>query len=209
MMLKWACFISYRVGKGALASGIVKDFYEKLSNEVELQSEGGVYLSEANLNPGDVLDPALETELCRSACMVVLFTATYFSRTHPYCTREYLAMRNLETKRLGKLGLSVSKQHGLIIPVVLRNLDQMPAEMTKRVWSDLQEFQEAESGIARPKSYFDEIRKLGSYIAARYRELSALSSDEDPCHEFEFPDEQTVLAFLSDVMEAQKAKASS
>jgi hypothetical protein len=49
MVFEWACFISYRVGKGALASGIVKDFYEKLSNEVELQSEGGIYLSQAEL----------------------------------------------------------------------------------------------------------------------------------------------------------------
>jgi hypothetical protein len=141
--------------------------------------------------------------------MVVLFTGTYFSKSHTYCTREYLAMRNLETKRLSKLGLSVSKQHGFIIPVVLRNLEQMPAEMKKRMWSDLQEFQEAESGIARPKSYFDEIRKLGSYIAARYRELSAVRHDDDPCHEFEFPDEETALMFLSEVEQSQKAKASS
>ena len=147
MEFRWSCFISYRVGKGVLASGIVKDFYEKLSNELELQSEGGIYLSQAELNPGSQLDPTLADELCRSACMIVLFTGAYFSKKHPYCTREYLAMRGLETKRLARLGASVSKKNGLIVPVVIRNLDQMPAEMKRRMWSDLQDFQEDESGL--------------------------------------------------------------
>ena len=206
MAFKWSCFISYRVGKGALASGIVKDFYEKLPNEVELQSEGGIYLSQAELNPGNVLDPTLADELCQSACMIVLFTGAYFSTKHPYCTREYLAMLDLETRRLAKLGVSVSKKNGLIVPVVLRNLDQMPAEMKKRMWSDLQEFQEEESGLARPKSYFEEIRKLGSYVAARYRELSALP-DEGLCNGFQLPDEDAARNYLSNIVESQKAKA--
>src|SRR5262249_51199023 len=110
MEFKWACFISHRVGKGALAIGIVDDFHKKLADELELQSERGVYLSESQLQPGNVLDPALANELCQSACMIVLFTGAYFSKVNPCCTREYLAMRELETKRLAKLDVSVSKK---------------------------------------------------------------------------------------------------
>jgi hypothetical protein len=152
------------------------------------------------------LDPALADELCQSACMIVLFTGAYFSKRHPYCTREYLAMRELETKRLAKLDVSVSKKNGLIVPVVLRNLDQMPAEMKGRMWADLQEFQEEESGLARPRSYFEEIRKLASYVAARYRELSALPDDE-LCNGFQLPDEDAARDFLSSIAESHNAKA--
>jgi hypothetical protein len=40
-----------------LAAGIVKDFYEALSNELEVQVDEPVYLSQGQLNAGDIVDP--------------------------------------------------------------------------------------------------------------------------------------------------------
>ena len=60
--------------------------------------------------------------------------------------------------------------------------------------------------FARPKSYFEEIRKLASYVAARYREMSALLDDE-LCNDFQLPNEDAARKFLSDIADSEKAMA--
>lgn len=203
MTFEWCCFISYRLGKGKLAVGILDHFREALENELELQLDEKVYVSQHELQAGDIVDPALEQALCRSACMVLLFTGKYFSKTHTFCTREYLAMKRLEASRLTQLNVLVGKEHGLIIPVVLRDLDRLPSQLGKRMCCDFQEFQQVEGGIAKPKAYFEEIRRLGKYIAARCRELSALPED-DGCRSFQFPDDSEVRQFFSDLAEERQ-----
>jgi hypothetical protein len=203
MTFEWCCFISHRLAKGTLAVGILADFREALANELELQLDEKVYVSEGELKAGDFLDPALEQALCRSACMVLLFTGKYFSKTHLYCAREFLAMKKLEESRLMELNVTGGKEHGLIIPVVLRDLDHLPKQLRKRMWCDFQEFQQAEEGIAKPKAYFEEIRKLGAYIAARCRELSAIPEDDDACRSFHFPDDDEVRQFILELSEAR------
>ena len=58
--------------------------------------------------------------------MVMIYTPTYFSRDHVYCSREYAAMTQLERKRLS--GLS-ERSHSLIIPVILRDFGRLPDEI--------------------------------------------------------------------------------
>lgn len=199
MTFDWCCFVSYRLGMGKLAVGILSDFCDALSNELELQVDEKMYVSQGELKAGDILDPTLERALCRSVCMVMLFTGNYFSETHPYCAREYLAMQRLEATRMLELNADAGQQHGLIIPVVLRDLDRLPPDLRKgRVWCDFREFQQVEGGIAKPKGYFEEIRKLGDTIAARCREMRRLpDEEEDPCRQFQFPTDEEARQFMA------------
>jgi hypothetical protein len=195
MRLDFSCFISHRSSEKKLAGGMVKAIYDALAEELEIQVDEGVHPLRAG--PGDILDPALAEALCRTSCMVLLFTGNYFSRKHPYCTREYLLMRDLEAQRLKQSGVAVSKKNGLIIPVVLSNPERMPAELTKRIWSDFQSFEQTREGIEYPRTFFGEIRKIAQYIERRHTALSALPEPATPCDGLNLPDDQRVQEFLS------------
>lgn len=114
MPFQYACFISYRHGQRKLAERIINDLYETLSGELELLRDEQVFLDRERLRGGYFYNEALAEALCHSACMIVVFTPTYFSRNHTYCAREYKAMEELEKKRLRLLSGSVHKNRGLI-----------------------------------------------------------------------------------------------
>jgi TIR domain len=195
MRFRWSCFVSHRLSNMPLAAGILTAVREALENELDLQLNEKVYVSEGELKYGNVLDPALALDLCRSACMIVLFTGKYFDDEHPYCAREYLAMTRLEAERLARLPGGAA--NGLIIPVVLRDLEALPAALRGRVWCDFTAFQQVEGGIAKPKAYFEEIRKLAEYIAARCRELRAIPGDD--CREFDLPTNEEAARFCAEL----------
>jgi hypothetical protein len=69
-----------------------------------------------------------------SAAMVVLYTPNYFSTAKPFCSREYFGMLELERQRVQNL--PGTYQHGLIIPIALR--DQ--ATMVKQILSAEQQW---------------------------------------------------------------------
>ena len=73
-----------------------------------------VYLDEEKLRVGDLFQEELATELCQSACLVMLFNRSYFDLTHHYCAREYQAMVQLEAQRLG-LATGELRRKGLIL----------------------------------------------------------------------------------------------
>jgi hypothetical protein len=196
MAIRNSCFLSFRGGKGNLASGILDLFVKALENELELQVDAGLYRYTDEMVAGDFIDPSIADELVASACMVVLFTGKYFSKTHTYCTREYLAMSQLEENRLKALQNNDQSKHGLIIPVILRNPDRFPNLLKQRFWLDFTEFAEDENGIAKPKKFFSDVRKIAAYIASRYYELEGVVSDNET---LDWPDEPAAYKFLAEV----------
>ena len=204
MTLESSCFISHRSSEKKLAGGMVKAIYEALVEELEIQVDEGVHPLRAE--PGDVLDGTLAEALCRTSCMVLLFTGNYFSGKRPYCTREYLMMREIEARRLKQFGVPVSKKHGLVIPIVLSNPERMPAELKRRVWCDFQSFEQTREGIEYPKTFFTEIRKIAQYIERRHTAVISLPEPENPCDGLEFPDDQRVQEFLATLAKAGHVK---
>jgi len=207
MAIRWSCFLSFRGGKGDLASGILDLFAKALANELELQVDAGLYRYTEEMVAGDFIDPTIADELLASACMVILFTGKYFSKKRTYCTREYLTMIRLEKARLNQMTTAARPKKGLIVPVILRNPDRFPPMLKARFWVDFTEFAEGEMGIAKPKRFFAEIRKIAAYIAARYYELEGIISEEEA---LDLPDNQAVYDFLTEVesslTKAQKPK---
>ena len=111
MPLKYSCFISYRSRSVELA----RDFQESLDRELRHWTTLPIYRDEVRLDGGDFYNRELALALCQSACMVMIYTPTYFDLESTYCAREYRAMEILESTRLELLGQERNYQHGLII----------------------------------------------------------------------------------------------
>jgi hypothetical protein len=112
-----------------LMTRFVSEFQEALESELEPLVDLPVYRDDKRLQGGDFFNEALAKGLCESVCMIMVFAPTYFSPDHTYCTREYLAMKQLEARRLREAAQPQRTLHGLIIPVVLRGFDKLPAEI--------------------------------------------------------------------------------
>jgi hypothetical protein len=204
MALKWSCFLCFRGGKGDLALGIVDLFAKALTNELELQTDAGLYRYSDEMVAGDIIDPRIASELNASACMIVLFTGKYFSKTMPYCAREYLAMTLLEKERIGLLPPERATT-GLIVPVILRNPELFPPALKKRFWFDFTEFRQDDSGISKPKKFFSDVLAIAEYTAARYRELDGAVDGAKPV---KLPNEKQTLDFLAKLHRPKQTKRS-
>jgi len=193
MPFQHACFISYRHGQQQLMKRFVEDFYEALSSELEpLIDPLRVYRDVLRLQGGDFYNQALARSLCESVCMIMIFTPTYFSSDHTYCTREFAAMRRIEESRL-----QPNAEHGLVIPVVLRGFDQLPEEVKfRRQVYKFDQFLMSDEKLARNRKFNLEIRKMAEYIAARCRELDRLAID---CGDFAMPGDDEVVTLLARV----------
>ena len=202
MALNWSCFLSFRGGKGDLALGIVDLFAKVLTNELELQTDAGLYRYSEEMVAGDIIDPSIAEALTTSACMIVLFTGKYFSKSKSYCAREYLAMTRLEKVRLKLLSPDKPPTKGLIVPVILRNPDRFPHDLKSPFMFDFTEFGQDDSGISKPKKFFSDVRKIAEYAASRYYELDDVLDDTETVA---FPDEKEALDFLAKLDHSPKA----
>ena len=86
MPFEFSCFISYRHCQQPLGKKIVTDLYNALSSELELMTERRVFLDTERLEGGYFWNEALAEAICRSVCMLVLFTPDYFNLQHIYPT---------------------------------------------------------------------------------------------------------------------------
>ena len=78
---------------------MIEDFFFTLSAELEFLVDKPPYLDRDRLKGGEFYNEALASNLCKSACLVVLYTPVYFSLDHMYCAREYRAMEQIELAR--------------------------------------------------------------------------------------------------------------
>jgi hypothetical protein len=147
---------------------------------------------------GALYNPLLAHALCKSACMIVVYTPTYFSRKHLYCAREYRAMENLEQRRLASLQKQVSKEYGLIIPIVLRGEDLLPAAIkVYRQYYTFERFSLTSRRLARNPAFDKEIRAIAEAIHVRWQMFAAMGDDlTSNCDDFELPTEAEIQPWL-------------
>lgn len=205
MPFKYSCFISYRHGQKELVENFVRDLEQSLSNEVVPLTDMEVFVDWQRLQGGDFFNENLAKALCESVCLIVVFTPTYFSDTHSYCAREYKGMEMLESQRLDLLGTSADKEHGLIIPIVLRSEENLPSEVkNRRQYHDFTKFQLGQRSLAKSKQYASKIESIAQYIHRRYQALSALP--DDPCMDceaFSLPTEDEIKTWLTGMKAAR------
>jgi hypothetical protein len=200
MSLRNACFISYRHGQFELMKEFVMEFYSALCAELEpMLGANVVYLDQKRLSGGDFYNQALTNDLFESATMIVIYTPTYFHAEQVYCAREYAAMEQLERRRLALLGNPASRDHGLIMPVVLRGAKHLPDAIKRsRQYYDFESFQLGGRRLARHPKFAPAIRAIAAYICDRYQELSTLPDEVFAGADlFRLPDDAEIRGLLS------------
>jgi hypothetical protein len=129
MMESNPCFISYRHPNDANAKKFVETFVEELSAQLQMFLPTGVpFFDIKGVQVGDKFNDRLAMALCRSASLVICYGPRYFDQSHPFCAREYLGMRKLETLRHDRMQRYLGGK-GLIFPVVFRGYESLPDEL--------------------------------------------------------------------------------
>ena len=201
MPFQYACFISYPHGKGRLVKSFIDELRNALTDYLEPFFGSGqlVFLDEDRMSGGDILDDKLAVELCKSVCMILVFSPRYFDPTHPYCAREYRAMEALEKQRLARV--SKWSDHGLIIPVVFRDPDGLPEPLKRRVYWDFSTYTLVEPGIGNNKEYASKIVKIAETIHKWYKELETCTPHPcTNCDKYQLPSETDVANWLQTVL---------
>jgi len=196
MTISNACFVSYR--HAGPATEIVRRFCHELSVQLALLTPTlGVDVDERSLRPGDYIDDGLALEMCRSTCMVLLFTPEYFDVNHPYCAREYRGMVALEERRRDALPPTASRS--LIIPVIIRGESRVPNELRPRVFMSFDRSLLQASDVRKPRV----IRGIRDIADAIYERVDAMR-DANPqlmgdCSQFRLPSTNEIAAWLQTV----------
>jgi len=200
---EYACFMSYRQTRTGEVPPLVQKLFENLSEEITDFWEKEIFLDRERLRAGDRYNEILACKLCKSVCMIAVYTPVYFHEQHTYCAREYYAMQQLEKTRLQ--GLPKSEQEkGLIIPIVLKGEEFLPLEVKScRQYYNFESY--ALGGLrGNNMSYRKELRNIVKYILDRHRAFSKL--DFDPCRfctAFRFPTDQEIRPWLRGVLGPQ------
>lgn len=197
MPIKYSCFISYR----RPSIDYAREFHTSLERELRLWTTLPIYRDETRLRGGDFFNKELSLALCESACMVMIYTPTYFDMVNTYCAREFKAMEMLESKRHSMLGNKGNHKHGLIIPVVYRGWNYFPNPISKVRHSYQFEFSVCGRSYLKRKDYQECIKKIAEYIYLRCNELGEI--DKDPCvgcDAFEIPSVDEVSSWLPNLL---------
>ena len=200
MPFEYSCFISYRNAKQPLGEAFVDELEAALSSELELLTNKPVYVDKSRLQGGDRFNPALQEALCKSVCMLMVYTPMYFDPCGTYCAREYRAMVRLEQERFEMLGDAVDATHGLIIPVVFRGRKFLPKEISDhRHYHDFSDFLLIGEQMARHPTYAPQIKEIAAYIHDRCTALEQLADMYNDCTEFLFPSDADIREWLAEV----------
>ncbi len=197
MPIKYSCFISYRSPSAELA----REFHSSLDRELRLWTPLPIFRDETRLSGGDFLDKKLALALCESACMVMIYTPTYFDRFNTYCAREFKAMEILEAKRHKMLGGRGNEKNGLIIPVIYRGWEYFPSLISTLRHSYKFEFSVCGKSYLKRKEYQESIKKIAEYIYLRCNELNAIDKDAcEECDTFEIPPVDKISSWIPNML---------
>ncbi|MBI3302336.1 MAG: hypothetical protein HYZ72_09725 [Deltaproteobacteria bacterium] len=99
------------------------------------------------------------------------------------------------------LGASADKENGLIIPIILRGENNLPAEIKNhRHYYDFTKFKLRDISLKKHKLYDSKIEEIADYIHKRFEALNKVS--KDPCigyENFTLPPEAEIRQWLTGV----------
>jgi TIR domain len=208
MSFEHACFVSYRHHEQSqLAEQFIEQLCDALRNELTVMLEEGLYIDRERLRGGAFFNPSLSRALCKSICMIAIYTPTYFSRKHCYCAREYRAMEVLEASRLARVHKVADKENGLIIPIVMRGESSLPdAIKGLRHYYSFEHFSLSAREMPKNKKFEKLVREIAEVVFARKLMFNSIAADVTSiCDSFAFPTEEDVHPWLDAMMVGQEA----
>jgi hypothetical protein len=188
MTLQYSCFVSYSHGQGDLMRMFIEQLATALESSIGPYLDQKVYVDDKRLMPGYNFDEALFKAICQSICMVVVYSPKY--EDHVYCLREYTAMERIEMKRKEILGNKASNEVGMIIPIVLRGLQEgLPDKIRKqRHYVDFSKFSTASMNMKRNSKYVKQIDWIAQIIFWHHQNFRDLGEDAlDICDDLRPP----------------------
>jgi hypothetical protein len=151
-----------------------------------------VWIDKDRLHAGDLIDDALAGALCRSVCMIVLYSPTY--QHHKYCLRELKAMQILQERRMRMLERSFGRDRGLIIPLVLRGTkEDLPEDIRHVHFGDFSTFSLHNDKLADNPLFVAKIDEIARFIYEMHTCFQQV--DCNPCADcgsFQLPPESDV-----------------
>jgi hypothetical protein len=177
----------------------VNDFVAGLETEIGALSRMSVWVDYKFLKGGHRLDDEIGPRLCKSACMILLYTPLYFDTEHLYCAREFKAMQHLEEQRNRLLK---DKGKGLIIPVILRGEKKFPTVIRQeRLYYRFTDIELNNPAERLRVKYAKEIKEIAEYIVDRCEFLHEVAGAMNQnCDEYCLPKPNETKAFVEEVL---------
>jgi hypothetical protein len=165
MSFEYCCFISYPHGQENVLVPCVEDFVIGLEKEIYSLTRRKLWIDYKFLKGGSRHDHEIGPGLCKSACMILIYTPLYLDAEHMYCARELKAMQDLEQERLKLL---TDKSKGLIIPIILRGEKRFPDVLRReRLYYNFTDIEfNNPMDVIRVK-YAKQIKEVAEYIVHR------------------------------------------
>jgi hypothetical protein len=199
MAYEYCCFISYPHGQDDVLVPFVKELVKGLELEIYSQTRKRVWIDYEYLKGGSRLDQEIGPDICKSACMILIYTPLYFDTEHVYCARELKAMQDLEEKRLLLLK---DKGKGLIIPVVLRGEKRFPTSLSdQRLFYKFTDIEFNDPSDKIREKYAKEIKEIAEYIVDRCIYLDEVADNmPHDCDTFALPTMEEAKKFVQKVL---------
>ncbi len=187
-----ACFISYR-NKDKLLNEFAQQIFEALKSELDtyFEEDTPIFFDKEELQGGHILHAKINGAICRSVCMIVIFTSNYLSKKKWFCALELYGMLQCEAARMEVMKIK-KPEYSLIIPIVLRSPEYLPNILTKRLYYDFSKFTLMEADIIANENYVNKIKEIAAYIHESYQEMKDFENDIcTACEQFALPDTET------------------
>jgi len=199
MAFEFCCFISYPHGQDNVLVPFVNDFVDGLSKEIYAQTRKKIWIDYKFLKGGDRINEEIGPNICKSACMIALYTPLYFDAEHTYCAREFRAMELLEQERMVYL---VEKGHGLIITVILRGAKRFPKVLeSSRKYYKFDDIELNDPVDKIQVRYAQEIKEIAEYIIDRCESLDEVEAEiKHDCDGFCLPSEEEARTYIKTVL---------
>ena len=207
--MEYACFISYRHLHDEMAQKSVQALIDQIRHEIGLNIPGKnkCFVDEQGISVGQSIDARIPAALCASACMIVIFTPHYLDTDESlYCAKEYFAMKELEQQRMTADPETNIKTNKLIVTIVLRGEEDLPAAFRDSKFLDFSSFASVDVfGENSNTNYLTQLKEVSAYIKERYKTLSnskISNPDEEcclDCSSFALPEDDRVLDWLRSI----------
>jgi hypothetical protein len=199
MAFDYCCFVSYPHGQDDVLVPFVNDFIDGLKTEIYAQTRKKVWSDYEFIKGGNRIDEQIGPDLCRSACMILLYTPLYFDTEHTYCARELKAMQGLEEERLQLLK---DKGKGLIVPVILRGQRRFPKTLSeKRLCYEFTDIEFNNPAEKIRVKFAKQIKEIAEYIAERCEVLDEIAAQlPHDCDQYSLPSLSDAKEFVETVL---------
>ncbi len=189
----------------AFASQIVDALSDELSMLLDDYKSLPIFKDDRSIEVGDKIHPAIAEALCKSVCVILIYTPNYLSEEKPYCASELEAVLRLEKERIAKLS-EASAKTGLLITIILRgDRNELPQLLKDRDNEDFSAFALHTTEIRRNKKFSPQIQQIAKKIKSHCGLFDKAQSWCGDCEKFKMLDIKTEKDKLSKFMAVVKS----